>query len=130
MLTAKRWKNLGTWLACLAVLLVALMPSLSQALQREASNPWAEICTSLGAKRAAVDDRAANDSAPTAPIEHLLQHCPYCSVHVTVLGMPPTPLPMVSLVPLQHTLPELFLAAPRTLFAWSSAQPRAPPRLS
>ena len=106
------------------------MPSISQAVKLTGSNPWAEICTALGAKRVAASDQAANKSAPSVPVEHLLQHCPYCTVHATVLGMPPAPLFVAPPHPLRFALPELFLASPRTLFAWSSAQPRAPPRLS
>ncbi len=106
------------------------MPSISQAMKRTGANPWAEICTSLGAQRVAAGDKAADTSAPSVPVEHLLQHCPYCAVHATDLGMPPAPLSVATPHPLRFAQPELFLASPRTLFAWSSAQPRAPPRLS
>ena len=106
------------------------MPSISQAFQRTGFNPWTEICTALGATRVAASEPAANGSAPVAPIDHLLQHCPYCAVQATVLGMPPAPLSVATPMPLGFALPKLFLASPRTLFAWASAQPRAPPRLS
>lgn len=107
-----------------------LMPALSQALQRTGSDPWAEICTALGANRVSAVDQATKGSVPESPTEHLLQHCPYCTLHATVLGMPPAPPTVAALMPLRFALPELFLASPRTLFAWSTAQARAPPRLS
>jgi hypothetical protein len=130
MVATRKTKAWLTWITCAAILLVALMPSISQAVKRTGSNPWTEICTSWGAKRVAVGDTAANTSAPSVPVEHLLQHCPYCTVHATVLGMPPAPLSVAPPHALRFALPALFLASPRTLFAWSSAQPRAPPRLS
>lgn len=118
------------WIACFAFLLATLAPSFSQAMQRGAADAWTEVCTALGAKLVSVDGGAKDGSTPAAPAKHLLQHCPYCTLNVTVLGMPPTPLSVLSLVPLGFALPELLLTAPRTLFAWTTAQPRAPPGLS
>lgn len=117
------------WFACLAVLLASLAPSIAQTLQRGAPGGWTEVCTVSGSKIVAVDG-AQNDSAPPAPAEHLLQHCPFCSLHVTAIGPPPAPLSLPALVRFGFAVPELMLVAPRTLFAWASAQPRAPPQIS
>lgn len=90
---------------------------------------WTEICTALGARLVRVGDAAPGSSAPKLPGEHLLQHCPYCSLHATG-GLPPAPASPLVLPALSFGLPERFYSAPATLHAWASAQPRAPPRIS
>lgn len=118
-----------SWIACFAILMSALAPAISQALRGGSPDTWAEVCTTLGAKLVLVDGGAADKSSPGAPSDHLSQHCPYCSLHSTV-GLPPTAATSIALQPLAYAVPRLFLAAPRTLHAWVSAQPRAPPQLS
>ncbi len=129
MIVFRAYRTVFAWFACLALLLASLAPSIAQALQRGGSGTWTEVCTVLGSKLVAVDG-STDKSKPVVPAKHLLQHCPFCSLHVTALGMPPAPLSVPALVPLGFTVPELMLAAPRTLFAWATAQPRAPPYLS
>lgn len=129
MVVTRGKRTVVAWIACFAVLLASLAPSIAQALQLGGPGAWTEVCTALGNKLVAVDG-SQDDSAPSVPAEHLLQHCPYCSLHVTALGMPPMPLSVPAWVPLDFAVPELLLAAPRTLFAWVTAQPRAPPPLS
>ncbi len=129
MVVARGRKAVVAWIACFAVLLASLAPTIAQALQREAPADWMEVCTAMGPKLVSVDGTASG-SMPAAPAKHLLQHCAYCSLHVTVLGMPPTPLSVPALTPLGDAVPELLLVAPRTLFAWATAQPRAPPQVS
>ena len=113
------------WIASLAVLLASFAPLLAHAFGGTTPTPWTEICTSLGTERVALD--ASHDGgAPKAPA-HLLEHCPFCSLHVDVVGVPPA-LPTVHAPVLAGTLvPRAFLHAPETLAAWASAQPRAPP---
>ena len=111
----------------MAVLLASLVPSLSHALGSGAGASWVEICTPQGAKWINADD----DGSQRAPaMAHVLDHCPCCSLHTPALGLPPA----VSLahLPLRLALevPLAFLAAPRSLHAWVSAQPRAPPLFS
>lgn len=118
-----------SWIACFAILMSALAPAISHALRGGSPDTWAEVCTALGAKLVQVDGGSANTSSPGAPGDHLSQHCPYCSLHSTV-GLPPTAASSLALQPLVYAVPRLFLAAPRTLHAWVSAQPRAPPQLS
>ncbi len=83
-----------------------------------------EICSVTGTKLVALEvDNGPSD----LPNPHLLKHCPYCSLHSTQLGLPPAPPAIPALLDLQFETPKLFLFAPRTLFAWASAQARAPP---
>ncbi len=106
---------------------MALAPAISHAVRPDAPAGWAEICSVTGAKLVALDDTTSSEPASGEPLAHALEHCPYCSVHTSTLGMPPAAPADMALMPLSFELPELFWQAPRTLFAWASAQPRAPP---
>lgn len=114
-----------SWTACFAILLMALAPTISHAVRGDAPTGWAEICSVTGAKLISLDDTAS--SQPDSGEAQALAHCPYCSLHSSTPGMPPAPPAGLAPMPLGFELPELFLLAPRTLFAWASAQPRAPP---
>jgi hypothetical protein len=129
---SRRAQRLLAWIASFAILLTALAPTISHALNlRAPATNWMEVCSVNGAKLVAVamDDSESRTSPDgELPGSHLLKHCPYCSLHSTSLGMPPAPPASPALLDLQFQVPELFLLAPRTLFAWASAQARAPPR--
>lgn len=80
-----------------------------------------------GVKLVLLDEGTTGTEDSGEPQKHALEHCPYCSTHTTALGMPPSPLSPLKSASQASRIPELFLLAPRTLFAWVSAQPRAPP---
>ena len=111
------------------MLALALVPTLSHALSfaRGVPNALSEVCTPQGARLVALNDQAP--PTPDAAFSHL-DHCPLCSLHGAALGMPPAAPRHIEPVALAHAVPPLFLAAPRPLFAWSAAQPRAPPAIS
>lgn len=111
----------------LAILLASLAPTLSHALASGSGSNWIEVCTIQGSKWVAADE----DGSERAPASaHTFDHCPYCSLHAPTLGLPPV-AGLILLPPHRaHELPTAFLAAPRTLHAWVSAQPRAPPLFS
>jgi hypothetical protein len=114
-----------TWLAVVAMLALALMPGLSHALNSaRGQSPFADICSAQGLRGVASGERPDGPSSPEA-IGHL-EHCPFCHLGSPSLGMPPAPLVMAGPQGAPQ-LPRLFLAAPRPLFAWLAAQPRAPP---
>lgn len=119
-------RRLATWIAALAVLMAALAPALSQALGAQQAANWIEVCSSQGTKWLAGDDDGT--AAPKAA--HAFEHCPYCSVHAQSLDLPPVVATVGPIAGLQQAVPQAFLAAPRTLHAWVSAQPRAPPLFS
>ena len=116
------------WIALLAMLLLALLPTLSRAMAvaQGESAVWAEICTAQGMKRVALDSQTSDPAAPEAAGGHL-DHCPFCSLCAQAVGMPPAPLVVRDVSATAEHVPPLFLQAPRTLFAWRRAQPRAPP---
>lgn len=126
-------KRFAAWIACCAILMASLAPSISHALAAasNAGSFWAEICSASGIKLLKVADDAANQQASgsSSPAEKGLQfeHCPFCFTHAASFGLPPSAgfiLPVVSGVPMR---PSLFYQSPRPLFAWAAAQPRAPP---
>lgn len=127
MFLSRHFKAMVSWMACLAILLSALAPAISHAVQRDAPEGWVEICSVTGAKMVRVDDASTPKPGTEESQSHVFKHCPYCSVHTDALGLPPAPPASLALMSLDTFVPALFLLAPRTLFAWASAQPRAPP---
>lgn len=115
--------RLFSWVAIFAILLAALAPSVSYAVGSADGVSSIDVCTSQGSKWIQV-----GENGPEPASEHLLDHCLYCSLHTPTLGLPPA-APTALLTSRQaHEVPLGFLGAPRTLHAWVSAQPRAPPR--
>jgi Protein of unknown function (DUF2946) len=120
---------LTSWIAVLALLMAALAPSISHALQAKTGASWIEVCTSIGAKWVQPDG-GSTDQAPSSGGAHPFEHCPYCSLQANTIAVPAAPVALVPAPSLSHLLPTAFLPAPRTLFSWVSAQPRAPPQFS
>jgi Protein of unknown function (DUF2946) len=113
-------------MAVLALLMAALAPSISHALSAGQGDTWTEICTAVGSRWVQADG-PSSDPAPASGDVHALEHCPYCSLHANDLAIPAAPAAAAPALAGPDLLPVAFLAAPRTLHAWLSAQPRAPP---
>ncbi|MBF8178141.1 MULTISPECIES: DUF2946 domain-containing protein [Oxalobacteraceae] len=124
-----RWT---TWIACFAILLASLAPSISHAVAaaKGAPNAWVEICTVDGSKMMMVD-QDQNSQAPK-PAERAIhfEHCAFCMTHAGSVGLPPPADFVMPVVSGDHVLPPLYYQASRPLFAWAVAQPRAPPAFS
>jgi hypothetical protein len=78
--------------------------------------------------------RSAHSPASHTPAAHSpamhFEHCPFCFTHAGSFGLP---LAASSVIPTSGAAaiaPLLFYRAPQPLFAWSTAQPRAPPNPS
>jgi hypothetical protein len=127
-----RHQRLSAWIALVAMLAMALLPTLSHALAhaRGGASSWAEVCTPQGMRLVAVSaDDSLPGGAPAQAAGHL-EHCPLCALGADALA-PPLSLPPALVLPLGRAgLPPLFLQAPHTLHAWRSAQPRGPPSVS
>lgn len=130
MFARRATRRLTLWMALLAVLMMAFAPLVSQAVG--AGQAWQEICGVNGSRWIQADangntqDPQDPDSSLPSGGAHLLDHCPYCSLHADTLGMPPAALAALPALPRVHT-PPAFLQAPTTLHAWITAQPRGPP---
>lgn len=120
-------RRLAAWIAALALLLAALAPSLSVAARLAGDGSWAEVCTAQGAKWVRSDSSQPPDTKTTW---HLFEHCPYCSIHVPALGLPPAPTIALHAPELAVQRPIAIAAAPRLRRAWPHARPRAPPSFS
>lgn len=117
---------LTSWVAILALLMAALAPSISQAWSARAGASPIEVCTATGAQWVQVDG-SATDHAPGQGDARTDMHCPYCLHQAHAAAMPVTPVVVLPMPAHATWLPTAFLAAPRTLHAWRSASPRAPP---
>jgi hypothetical protein len=122
--------HIAAWIACAAILLAALAPSISHAIAAEKSSMSAmhELCTADGIQLVEKSGHNQDHHAPSDQAAHM-EHCPFCLTNAASFALLPATfsLPVMSG---SHILPSLFYASPRPLFAWASAQPRAPPFLS
>jgi hypothetical protein len=125
-------RRCAAWIACFAILLAALAPSISQAVanaKQESGSGWAEICSVAGIRFVQVDDDGAADGKSGGKAMQM-EHCAFCSTHAGSVGLPPTspvvPLPVASGTAI---FPALYYQSPSPLFIWSTAQSRAPPTL-
>jgi Protein of unknown function (DUF2946) len=127
VIVARPHQRRFVWLALLAMLALALLPTISHALSaaRGGSN-WAEVCTPQGLRLVALDGQALPDPVPAVHLEH----CPLCALQSAAAAPPPAATVVLPPVPHRAEVPVLFLQAPHTLFAWCSPHPRGPPVFS
>lgn len=113
-----------SWIVAATVLVGIVSPAIGQSagtLDRQTG--WTGVCTSGGGIAAEPGD------APQLPAKaHLFSHCPICSVHGALPGLPPSS-DVTPLLPLTYALPRLVLIAPPAAHGWQPAQPRGPPAL-
>lgn len=120
-------RRVASALAALAMLFASLAPAVSGVLA--AANDehirWTAVCTADGTRIVPVPTDATG--APLAPESHAIDHCPFCAFPPAVAVLPPPATATVPAVAGHDAVPPPFLFAPRPLFAWAAAQPRAPP---
>ena len=131
----------GLWAALMAMVAMAIMPTISHAIVRFSAPAGApmvmEVCTTRGVERISMapglqlTDPSKDGGSKTLPAPHDLnaEHCPMCgqSGHS---ALPPPSQSVLQLPGLSDAPPRLFLLAPRPLFAWLQARPRGPPHIS
>ena len=126
-------KLLFVWIACFAMLLNALAPSVSHAVTARSStpaSPMMEICTMNGVQSvASLHGQSERDHSGPGKAG-FGEHCPFCLPHGCSTGLPPSGLPALPLVAGHDAFPQLFYHAPYRLFAWTAANPRGPPLAS
>jgi hypothetical protein len=110
---------LHLWIAILALLFSAIAPSVSHAVSAASQIPGLEMCS--------INGQPMKTKSLSDTIVHTFEHCPYCAAHATPPSLPP---PSAWHFPLEagaQIFPSLFYHSPQPLFAWSTANPRAPP---
>lgn len=114
-----RGRALWAHIALAMMVMAFAAPTVSRVLHavQAQTSPWGQICSA--------DAPAGGESGHgTASLEH----CPLCVLQHSASAPPPAALSLPLPSALGQLQPRLFLQAPRPLFAWSAAQPRAPPR--
>ncbi len=126
MLFTQASRQLTLRIALFAMLMAALMPTLSHALQAGGSKAWIEVCTVVGAKWVTPENSNPDEQAPASMAS--MDHCPYCSTQGQLRALTLSLTLASASSALQFDVPRLFLLAPLTHHAWARALPRAPPR--
>jgi hypothetical protein len=136
----KQNRRISAWLACLAILLNALAPTISHAMAKAQGDdtPWAQICSTNGARLIPLDlgslsaDTSTSSRQDGEPQQSsmAMDHCAYCLTHAGSFAVfTDTPLPAFSTM-VSQDYPARFYQSPHRLFVWATASPRAPPVLS
>lgn len=116
------------WIACLAILMAALAPTLSRALTvaNGQAVPSFEICSVAGGMNM-LPVKLSTEAPDPAKGSMRMGDCPCCSMHADTLSIPPTSLVLASGELITGLLPVLFYQSATPLFAWTPVQPRGPP---
>lgn len=134
MLRSLARRRVVSWIACFAIALNALAPSVSQAIAAYTGQTgWTQICSLAGLRWVQIaEDDLANSQEDGAPGQQQLQtqQCPFCGLHAGSVALLPPTFASIEVVTGFDAHPTLFYAAPRPLFQWASAHPRAPPLAS
>jgi hypothetical protein len=112
-------------LAWMALFALTLLPSLSRVVNATTQSGWFEVCSAQGMRWVAPDG-TLSQRGPGGQSAAQGEHCPLCGG----AGAAPLPSMRATVLPAAFEtgfVAPLFLYAPRPLFAWFCAQPRAPP---
>ena len=128
MFISKGKAGIVLWIACIAIFLAALAPTVSRALTVASglAVPSLEICSVAGGMTM-LPATLSTDAPDTSKGSMRMVDCPCCSMHAATLDIPPTSLVLVSGEILTGLLPLLFYQSATPLFAWTPVQPRGPP---
>lgn len=122
-----------SWIAVLAILLNALMPTLAQALvvDKGEGSAWVEVCSAQGISWVSAGAEAGLPTQEPKNAPGLVQaaKCAYCLVHADSFALPPA-MPAAPRL-LQPAADRLLPAAQRPMQSralWALPSVRAPPR--
>lgn len=121
-----RHRRFAAWLALLAVLWGALVPTLAQAAVSGSSRQgWVEVCSASGVMWVRFDGATASSTGQSAPMADASAHCPWCPMQGAA-GLLPE-LALVVPVSGQGPVPTTAFTSAHPASVWSSAHSRAPP---
>jgi hypothetical protein len=151
-------RRIATWMACFAVLLASLAPAVSHGINafRLANTNIHEHCGENGETANQTLEMGSGHTQGlymqvSEHADHLLQnampddtshaghgsegdwhfeHCPFCFTHAGSFGLAPVIFFTNQMDMTVALRPALFYRSHQPLFAWISAQPRAPPAIS
>lgn len=125
-------RQVHLWIACLAILMNALAPSISHAVSYAQGKPpvW-EICRADGTRLTIVGDAdfarlLGEEKQPPASMA-MDEDCDYCLPHAGSFGLPPSVPSGLGDFGNHRLHPFLFYRAPQPLAVWPAARPRGPP---
>lgn len=123
----RRHRRIAHWIALWAVVLGALLPTVSRAMA------WASLETFPLGVVCSADASARGEGARGAmqpaglPHASVFEHCPLCSIHAPDPALPTADASALAMPGQQSSVPEGWLHAPGARPDWPAAQPRAPP---
>jgi hypothetical protein len=117
-----------TALSWLAVFALTLLPSLARVVNAATPGGWVQVCSAQGMRWVAPDG-SLSELGPDGQRASPGEHCPLCGGGGAVALPTPTVASRPVAFSTDFTAAQL-VRAPRLLFVWSSAQPRAPPPLA
>ncbi len=128
MCISKDKAGIVLWIACIAIFLATLAPTVSRALTVASglAVPSLEICSVAGGMNM-LPATLSTDAPDPSKGSMRMGDCPCCSMHADTLSVPPTSLVLASGELITGLLPELFYQSATPLFAWTPVHPRGPP---
>lgn len=129
MFWSRLHRRLTAWVALLALVFGALAPTVTQAMVAGGDRAdWLQVCSVSGMVWVQADTGEVRDQQPDggSPMGDASQHCPWCTLHGGVAGLPPASH-SIDLPPRLTDLPPAFYRAPLAATVWAPAQSRAPP---
>lgn len=125
MFVSRLHRRFTAWVALLALVFGALAPTLTQAMVASGERgDWLEVCSVSGMVWVKADTGELAQQPPDGGPAG--QHCPWCTLHGGVAGLPAAQA-LPELPPRLTDLPPAFYRAPLSATVWAPAQSRAPP---
>ena len=126
MFVLPSYRRFAAWLALLAMLWGALVPTLAQAaVSGSDRQAWVEVCSASGVLWVRVDGGAASPTGQPGTMADASAHCPWCPLQGAA-GLPPG-LTMPPPVSAPDGTPAAAFTSARPAALWTPAQSRAPP---
>ena len=124
-------RRFTAWLAMCVMVFAALAPTVAQAMVAASDDgQWVEVCSASGMVWLKADGVEAASGASSDQDDNTVgdmgSHCPWCSFHVSALGLLPQQISSLPLVPAAQAVPHVDQVA-LTSKVQRRVQARAPP---
>jgi hypothetical protein len=130
MIMNRRTHRFAAWIACFAILLATLAPTVSISLSKAGSSTMGEHCEVMGAMLAKTQgENLADDSAPSRG-SLPFKYCPLCQVFGAQAGLLPSEPFEFSVAGRVQRLAFHSSFSSHAQSVWTVGQPRGPPVFS